>query len=68
MKIRLEWQPRDLWIGAYWAIKKEHGVYTMGTPGDRETVAVRQDYLHVWVCLFPCLPVHFKVFLREVIQ
>jgi hypothetical protein len=37
--VRIEFKPRDLWIGAYW---KRLG-----------------NTLDLWVCLLPCLPIHF---------
>lgn len=52
MKAKLEWQPRDLWVGIYWravALK---------------TVTWEYRALHVWVCILPCIPIHLT-FRRE---
>lgn len=42
LKLQIEWEPRDLWIGVYWR---------MGGP-----------FLHVYVCVFPCVPIHFTLY------
>lgn len=52
MKVRLEWKPQDLWIGAFW--DKKPIVY-LGRRDDGEWVASEQ---HVWICLLPMLPIH----------
>jgi hypothetical protein len=44
MKVRLEWEPCDLWIGAYW--KKRYGQ--------------QQVYFDLWICLIPMLPLHLE--------
>lgn len=52
MKIRIEFKPQDLWIGAYW----------------ENRLARREDILHgyadafhLWICLLPMLPIHIEV-------
>lgn len=47
MKIRLEWKPQDLWIGAFWKT-------VPGLNPEEEPVAE----VHVWICLVPMLPLH----------
>jgi hypothetical protein len=47
--VRVEWRPQDLWIGAFWK-REEHGGFILRT-------------FDLWVCLVPCLPIHFS---REV--
>lgn len=42
--LTLEFKLQDLWLGAFW--KRE-----------RRTGARQFD---VWICLLPCLPLHFK--------
>ena len=45
------------WIGVYWETRPAH-YYVMGaTPGSFKRRAVA-DW-HLWVCLVPCLPIHF---------
>ena len=39
---------QDAWVGAYWK--------TETVASDIEDV----DWQHVWVCLFPCLPIHIS--------
>lgn len=43
--IRLLWEPRDLWVGAFWNRVK------LGDVGD--------EFLLIYVCLIPCFPVAF---------
>jgi hypothetical protein len=50
VKVQFQWEPRDLWIGAFWRFN-----YGM-TP--------RYYTFHLYVCLVPMLPLHVTV-LRE---
>lgn len=50
MRIAIEFEPRDLWIGVYW---KRRRVLVAGCK--------TADDLHVWVCLVPCFPIHIAV-------
>lgn len=42
--LRLEWKPQDLWVGVYW--KRSRTAFLA--------------FLDVWVCLVPCVPIHFE--------
>lgn len=64
------WEPRDLWVGAYWNIKtrdESEPVEWWGTSGKayRDFVTsnpprvIRHRELWVWVCLFPTFPILF---------
>ena len=44
--IRLEFKPRDLWIGVYWS-RSWSGLF-------------RQRFINVWICLLPTLPIHIR--------
>lgn len=46
MRVKLEWKPNDLWIGAYWESRTNYGI----------------RYTHVWICLVPMLPIHISWF------
>jgi hypothetical protein len=48
-RIGVEFKKQDLWIGAYWdrAVRFPTGGYAFVS-------------LDVWVCLIPCLPIHFQ--------
>lgn len=49
MRIRLEWEPRDLWVGAFWNL----------VPGKRNPITNRlETESHVYICLIPTLPIH----------
>lgn len=51
MRIRLEFSPRDVWLGLRWLHKAEPAGYGTVRTGGTMT------RLDVWVCLLPCLPV-----------
>jgi len=50
MKIKLELKWNDLWVGAYWKNKE-----LSFRPG-RWTIFKKER--HIWICIFPCLPIH----------
>lgn len=43
----VQWEPRDLWVGAYWKIS-DH------VDGGNDAV------LSIYVCLIPCFPMIFR--------
>lgn len=45
LSCRLEFEPRDLWVGVYWTWR--------GTPWG--------DLFHLWVCVVPTLPLHLVI-------
>ena len=42
--IHLEFKPQDLWIGVFWK---------------RTRCAGPHQFLDIWVCLLPMVPIHF---------
>lgn len=42
------WEPRDLWIGAYW----DHDIFKV--KGEKHTA---YETLTIYVCLVPCFPI-----------
>jgi hypothetical protein len=48
IKAKVEFDPRDLWLGLYWK-RKLHLVAGLRTRVD----------LHVYLTLIPCFPIHF---------
>ena len=56
MQVRLEFQPRDLWVGVFLRVDKLFAVdVTTGLD-----MLVRKT-LHVYICLVPMLPIHVLV-------
>jgi hypothetical protein len=55
VKVGLEFKPQDVWVGVYWKTTREFGAET-GDP-EQSLVCVRCD---MWLCLLPCLPIHFS--------
>jgi hypothetical protein len=56
--VRLEFQPRDCWIGVFWK-RSEAGRESL-TPGrvvSSVRVVMQTD---VWICLVPMLPLHIQ--------
>lgn len=51
MKVSIKFEPRDLWIGAYWTGDLRDF--------DNEKL-VETTHWKVYVCLVPCLPVIFS--------
>lgn len=47
LRVRLEFVPRDVWVGAYWR---------RDTARDNAPFAF--DSYDLWLCLLPCLPLH----------
>lgn len=43
------WEPRDVWLGVYWTRETR-------TRGDE----LMLDFLSIYVCLVPCLPVRVR--------
>lgn len=61
MKIRVEFKPQDLWIGAFWKSEPLGDMYV--SPGARESLrAVQRRYRFVdlWICMIPCIPIHIS--------
>ena len=44
-KVRLQWEPKDLWVGVFWRVS---------TPFGQEV----WEMLHVYVTVVPMLPLH----------
>jgi hypothetical protein len=49
IRLSIEWEPRDWWIGLYWTTK---------------TTSNRREW-HYYLCLLPCLPLHIVWGVRE---
>ena len=52
-RCRMEWEPRDCWVGVYWR--------TTQLSYNRLKVGV---VLEIWICFLPCLPIHLS-FLKD---
>lgn len=52
MKVKLEFNWHDMWIGAYWKIKTIEYVFH-----DNNNNNNRHER-HIWICVVPCLPIH----------
>ena len=49
MKIRLEFEPRDIWIGVYWTD-------TVHYPANGPLTKT----FDVYICILPCFPLHIE--------
>ena len=50
--LALEFKLEDMWIGAFWTHKKVN-YFSI------ELQANITKEFHLWVCILPCLPIHF---------
>jgi hypothetical protein len=46
IKVQFQFEPRDLWVGVFWRIKKRKGV---------------GEFLHLYICILPLIPLHITV-------
>jgi hypothetical protein len=51
VKVQLQWEPRDIWIGLFWRVNLE-------MPPPYYT-------LHLYLCIVPLLPLHATILLRS---
>lgn len=56
-QVRLEFKIEDLWIGAFWRRSTENRIEV--DEDSSTAVQVKMPRLDVWICFFPCLPLHF---------
>lgn len=54
MRVRLEWKPQDLWVGAFWKVSECWATDGMDDPFDDRTVPM----VDLWICLIPMVPLH----------
>lgn len=65
MRVRLEWKLQDLWVGAYWTkkeISEESATYydnVIKLPVKTDEYVWKRYTHDLWVCVLPCLPIHF---------
>ncbi len=50
MRIRIYFEPRDLWVGVYWNVER--------TSFDNSRVRCRE--WSVYICLLPCFPIRLR--------
>lgn len=56
VRVRLEWLPRDLWVGVYWEYRPHACTYEV----------CYNNRMHVWIGLLPALPLHVSWLVRRV--
>lgn len=70
VQLRVEWQLRDLWVGAYWKRTKWWGGFRHPDDevrlarGESVSAVQERDAHHcfdLWVCLLPCVPIHLVI-------
>lgn len=50
-QVSIYFEPRDIWIGVYWTKQ-----YTFEQPIDGQAV----EFLYVYICIVPMLPIRLK--------
>lgn len=56
IRARVELEPRDLWVGVCWQRSRQ---ILADRDRLREVGLWQEERLDVWICLVPCLPIHF---------
>jgi len=52
MKIKIKFEPRDIWIGCYWnKVSFENEPELLG----------RRSILKIYICIIPMLPIIFEI-------
>jgi len=54
--VDIEWQPRDLWVGAYFEREQTH-IADGYTPQGRVITHLETTHVRLWLCLIPCVPI-----------
>ena len=62
MRIRIEFQPRNCWIGVFPRRTVEHRLHR---PREGRPFIASRPRLDVWICVLPCLPLHITRFGEE---
>lgn len=59
MKIKFE--PRDLWIGAYFEIRTDHLDTENIERIDRSPYVIYPSTLYIYICIVPMFPICFEI-------
>jgi hypothetical protein len=59
MKARIEFQPRDLWVGLFWKLTNDPLCLSVDRYGIRlQKIVAERTKVEVWLCIIPCFPLH----------
>ena len=56
IKIKIKFEPRDVWIGLYWNIEK-WAKYEFVNGRDEETMTGQHHLLRLYFCIIPLFPI-----------
>ena len=58
--VQIQWEPHDMWIGAFWRFDRWKGEAT-GSDRKHGAISAMPWSLHLYICLVPLLPIHVYV-------
>ena len=60
-RLRIDFKIKDFWIGIFWRRRKEECLFHVLRDG---CPAVTYAF-DLWICLFPCLPIHIQTWVTR---
>ena len=62
---RFEYKLQDMWVGIFWRGWYKAYLLDEDKPRPAGYIGDPYNFLHVWICVIPCLPLHIT-FSKEV--
>lgn len=59
LAVELQWEPRDLWVGAFWTFNRWSGI--TGADSKHGAYIARPWTMRVYICILPMVPIHVYI-------